>query len=147
MKVILLKDIPKIGKRNEIKEISDGYARNFLLAKGLAELATPQAIERVNKIKNIAEVKKNVQENLLVKNLNELSGVIVNLTEKANDTGSLFKSIHQKEISEALKKQHHIDVAVDSIVLDKPIKETGEFNIKVSIGGKTTTFVLKIVKA
>lgn len=146
MKVIFLKDVPRVGKRHDIKEISDGYATNFLFPRKLAEPATPKAITELEKRKKNIEIEREVQDNLLIKNLEEIKGKIVNLKGKANEKGSLFSSIHKKEILEAMKKEHHAEIAEEFIILEKPIKETGEHEIQISIKGKKTSFILKVEK-
>lgn len=146
MKVILLKDVPKLGKKYDIKEVNDGYARNMLFPKDLAEVATPQAIARLEKHQNTIRVFKEVEENLLLKNLAELSGLTITLKEKANEKGHLFSSIHTDEIVNALKREHRVDISPDIINLDKPIKELGTFSVPISVKGKKGSFTLIIEK-
>ena len=98
MKIILLKDVPKVGKKHETKEVPDGYGRNFLLKRGLAEIATASAIKRVEEIKKTAAVEKKIQEDLLMKNLEDLNDITITLKEKANEEGHLFAGIHKEEI-------------------------------------------------
>ena len=146
MKVIFLKDVPRVGKKNDIKDVNDGYAQNFLLARGLAELATPNKINELEKrMKNIL-VENQIEENLLMRNLEEIKDKQIILKEKANEKGHLFSSIHKKEIIEAMLKQNHITLSEDIIDLVKPIKEIGEFEINVSIKSKKSSFKLKIDK-
>lgn len=142
MKVIFLKDVPRVGKKNDIKDVNDGYAQNFLLARGLAELATPNKISELEKrMKNIL-VENQIEENLLMRNLEEIKDKSITLKEKANDKGHLFSAIHKKEIIDAMLKQNHITLSEDILDLDKPIKEIGEFEIKVSIKNKKSFFKL-----
>ena len=146
MKVIFLKDVPRVGKKNDIKDVNDGYAQNFLLARGLAELATPNKISDLEKrMKNIV-VENQIEENLLMRNLEEMKDKVIVLKEKANEKGHLFSSIHKKEIIDAMLKQNHITLSEDILDLDKPIKEIGEFEINVSIKSKKSSFKLKIDK-
>ncbi len=144
MKVIFLKDVPRVGKRHDIKEVNDGYAMNFLFARKLAEPATPKAVAELEKRKKNIVVEREVQDSLLLKNLEEIKNKVIVIKGKANEKGSLFKSIHIKEIVEEMHKQHHADIAEEFITLEKPIKETGEFDIPISIKGKKSSFKLKI---
>ncbi|MDQ3245124.1 MAG: 50S ribosomal protein L9 [bacterium] len=144
MKVIFLKDVPRVGKRHDIKEVNDGYAQNFLLARGLAEIATPKAISLLEQKQKNNIVLKEIQEDLLVRNLEEIKEKIVILKAKANDKGHLFSSIHKKGIIEAMLKQNHVTLTEDIIILDKPIKEAGDFDIQVSIKNKKSFFKLQI---
>lgn len=146
MKVIFLKDVPRVGKKNDVKEVNDGYAINFLLARGLAERATDKAVSLLEQKKKNIIVEHQIEENLLMRNLEELKDKSITLKEKANDKGHLFSSIHKKEIIDAMLKQNHITLSEDILDLDKPIKEIGEFEISVSIKNKKSSFKLKIEK-
>src|SRR3989344_5132759 len=125
MRVIFLQDVVRVGKRHDIKEVNDGYAMNFLFPRKLAEPATPKAIVELEKrMKNIA-IEREVQMGLLMKNLEEIKG---------------------KVIVEEMKLQHHADIAEEFIVLEKPIKEVGEFEIPISIKDKKSSFKLIVEK-
>ncbi|OGI45576.1 50S ribosomal protein L9 [Candidatus Nomurabacteria bacterium GWB1_40_6] len=144
MKVIFLQDVARVGKRHDIKEINDGYAMNFLFPRKLAELATPKAVSELEKRKKNIEIEREVQEELLLKNLEEIKGKTVYLKAKADDKGHLFSKIHNKEIVEEMKKQNHADINEEFIVLEKPIKEIGEHDILILIKGKKSSFKLII---
>lgn len=146
MKVIFLQDVPRVGKRHDIKELPDGYVQNFLIPRKLAERATPSAINELEKRRKNLELEKGIQEDLLMRHLAEIKDKVVHLKGKANDKGSLFSAIHKKEIIEAMHKEHNAKIDEDFIVLDKPIKETGEFEIPVIIKGKNSSFKLKVEK-
>jgi len=140
MKVVFLKDVPKVGKKFDIKEVADGYAQNFLLPKKMAEVANNNTEKRIEKMrKSEAEMKK-VDEALLRKNLKELEEAVVTIKAKVSDQGHLFASIHKEEISAHLKEQLGLDVPPEYIDMDKPIKEVGEHEISVSIEGKKGKF-------
>lgn len=144
MKVILLADVPKIGKKFEIKNIADGYARNMLFPKKLAEPATKEAEARAGVLKSRAIAEGKVQEELLLKNLHALEGKEIVIKGKANEEGHLFAGVHKPEILKALKEQIHIDVKEEYIDLDKPLKELGEFPLKAHIAGKSAGFKVRI---
>ena len=146
MKVILLKSVPKIGNKYAVINVADGFAMNSLFPKGLAEVATPKAIARIDQLKATEEMERKVREDLLVKNLKEIGGVTVEYAGKANDKGHLFAGIHKDEIIHALKEQDRLDITAEYIDLEKPIKEVGEHKITVNVQGKTAEFTL-IVKA
>ncbi|MBI3305678.1 50S ribosomal protein L9 [Candidatus Nomurabacteria bacterium] len=146
MKVIFLQDVPRVGKRYDVKEISDGYAMNFLLPRKLAEPATAQALANLEKRKQNIEIEREVQENLLLKNLEAIKDKIITIKVKADEKGHLFSKIHTKEIVEAMKAQNHADVGEEFIVLEKPIKEVGEFVIPIEIKGKKSSFKLVVEK-
>lgn len=147
MKVIFLQDVPRVGKKYDIKEVNDGYAMNFLVPRKLAEMATPRAVALLESRKREIVVEREVQESLLLKNLEEIKSKIVTIKGKANDQGHLFSAIHKKEIVEAMKNQHHADVSEEFIVLEKPIKEVGEFDIPIEIKNKKSSFKLVVVES
>ena len=97
MKIILLKDIPKIGRKYDVKDVADGYALNLLIPRELAAIASPQAMKRVEQMKEKEGAEKKIQADLLLKNLETIKGLTLNLKEKANDKGHLFAGV-TKEI-------------------------------------------------
>lgn len=133
MKVIFLQDVSRAGKKYDIKEVNDGYAMNFLLPKKLAVNATPKAVAELESRKKEITIEREVQESLLLKNLEEIKNKIITIKEKANELGHLFSAIHKKEIIEAMKAQNHADVGEEFIILEKPIKAIGEYEIAVEI--------------
>jgi len=142
MKVILLQDIPNMGKKYDIKNVSDGYGRNFLIPRKLVQIATTQGIQAIEKQRKQHEQEKEVRKDILEKNIKTLEkeNLIISVTEKASEKGHLFAGIDKEKISKILKEQKQIDIPVDIIELEKPIKEIGEYKIKV----KDKEFVLKI---
>lgn len=144
MKVIFLKDVPRVGKKHDIKDMNDGYAVNFLFPRKLAEIATPKAITQLEKNKKEILVEREIQEELLVKNLEEIKGKLIVIKGKTNEKGSLFSAIHKKEIIEAMKKEHRAEVNEEFLMLEKPIKEIGDFEIPIEIRGKKSFFKLKV---
>ena len=125
MKVILQKDVKGTGKAGQVANVSDGYARNFLIPKGLAVPADASNI-------NAAEVKQGADRHRLemqrkrAKELaDEMSGLTVKVYAKAGENGKLFGSIGAAEIAEALKKEHGLEVDKKKIRLDEPIKSLG----------------------
>lgn len=147
MKVIFLKDVPKMGRRYEVKNVSDGYALNFLIPRKLAIVATPDAIKRVDTEKAQHEGEKKLQAELLEKNLKAIDGKSIIVHGKANEKGHLFAGLHKKEIVTELEKSVKVSIPTDFIVLSNPIKEIGEYNIQVLADGKKATFKLNILKA
>ena len=146
MKVIFLQDVARVGKKHDIKEVNAGYAMNFLLPKKFAEIATVKAIAGLEKrIQNLA-IEREVQIDLLMKNLEEIKGKVIKIKSKADEKGHLFSGIHKKEIVEEMKKQHNADIDEEFIVLEKPIKEVGEFDIPILIKGKKSSFKLVVEK-
>jgi len=144
MKVIFLHDVPRVGKKYDIKEINDGYAMNFLIPRKLVMLATPKAVAEIEIRKKEIVVEKEVQEDLLTKNLEEIKDKVVHIKAKADDKGHLFSGIHKKEIVEAMHKEHRADISEEFIILDKPIKAVGEFEIQIQIKNQKSSFKLVV---
>jgi large subunit ribosomal protein L9 len=142
MKVILLKDVPKIGKKYEVKEVSDGYGSNFLLPQRLAEVASNSSLKKIEIMREAEAVSKQIQEDLLLKNISSLESAVVTMDEKANAKRHLFAGIHKDELVKALKEQTELDILPEFINLEKPIKEAGEHTINVSVRDKKATFKL-----
>ena len=146
MKVIFIKNVPKVGKINEIKDQPDGYVRNFLLPQKLAIIATPEAIKKLQQSQSEIKVMKEIEKDLFQKNLRAVNGVGVTISAKANESGHLFSGIHSKEISEALKKQHHITMSPEYIKLDEPIKQLGTFLVSIEALGLSESITVNVVE-
>ena len=141
MKVILSQDITGVGRKGEGKNVSDGYARNFLLANKLGQMGTAAAIASAEKLRKQAEQDKDVQKDILEKNIKSLKDLKVQIKAKANEKGHLFSIIHPDEISKILKEEHHLDIPSKFIEIEKPVKELGEHIIK----AKHQEFVLDVL--
>ena len=146
MEIILLKDVVKVGQKFDVKNVSDGYAMNFLFPNKLAEQATQKKIKNIETLKLQHKEEDRIHQDLLLKNMSSLNGARVEMREKANEKGHLFKGIHIEEIAEELKKQDHIDLKPEYIQLEHPIKEVGEFDITAKVGDASATFKLIINK-
>jgi large subunit ribosomal protein L9 len=146
MKVILLKDVPKVGKRYDIKNVADGYARNFIIKNKLGEMATPKLIQWVEREKGRITQEKKIHEDLLGKNLEGLKGVTITLHGKANDQGHLFAGIHKEQLIPAIKEATRLEVDAEHIILEKPIKELGEHEVKIIVQDKKAIFKVIVEK-
>ena len=129
MKVIFIQDVKGQGKKGEEKNIADGYARNFLLPKGLAVEATAANLNNLKGQKESQAYKKEQEIKAAEEIKAKLEGVTVKLSAKAGESGKLFGSITAKDIAEALKKQHNIDIDKRKIVLNGDIKTTGDITV------------------
>jgi large subunit ribosomal protein L9 len=129
MKVILLQNVENIGRKNEVKEVSPGFARNFLLSKGLAVLATPENLQKLESKKKADEARAEGELKEAEKAVAKLDGQEIEIHIKAGKEGHLFQSINKQKISEKLKEMG-FDIDKDQIDLEHPIKEVGEFPIK-----------------
>jgi len=146
MKIILLKDIPKLGRKYEVKNASDGHAVNMLIPRGFAIAATAENLRRFESEKAKLEGERKVHEALLAENLKALEDVVLTISGKASDKGHLFASIHAADIAAELAKQTRIQLDPSFIQLEHPIKEVGEHKIEVKGEGKSVKFKV-VVKA
>jgi len=145
MKVILLQNVKNIGKMGDVKEVSDGYARNFLLPKKLAEIATESGIKNVEILKSKmarieqADLEKNQQL------AESLQGREILIQAKEKD-GKLFGSVNAKTIAKELKKEN-LDIDEKSIILAEPIKEVGEYDVKIELSHGIEALVKVVIEA
>ena len=134
MKVILQQDVKGQGKKGQMIEVSEGYARNFLLPKKLAIAATTDAINTMNlkeKARKAEEARLKAEAEETAKKLKDIT---VKLTAKAGNGGRLFGAVTTKEISDGLKKQFSIDIPKQKLVLEEPIKAFGTYQVKAKLG-------------
>ena len=133
MKVLLIKDVPNLGKAGEVKEVKDGYGKNFLIARGFAKLATPDVIEKWKK----EQEQKAKQEAQEIQNLKALKEKIEQtklvIRHKAGANGALFGAITNKEVALALKEKG-IEIDKKHIDIHPPIKQAGEYSIDIKLG-------------
>lgn len=145
MKVILQQDVRGQGKKGQMIEAAEGYARNFLLPRKLAVLATPDAINTMNLKEKARRAEEAAARAAALETAEKLKSVTVKLTAKGGSGGKLFGAITAKEISEALLAQTGIEIAKQKIVLDEPIKQFGTYELKAKLGseisGKLTVAV------
>ncbi|KKU78872.1 MAG: 50S ribosomal protein L9 [Parcubacteria group bacterium GW2011_GWA2_47_7] len=144
MKVILLSDVPKVGKKYAIVDVAPGYARNFLLARSLAEAVTRTNGKRIAELSKKREVEKKKQDDHLDKSLSGLKDVVVSLTRKANEEGHLYAGVTKEELAMELGKIVGVAYSEENIDIEKPIKAVGEFPITVVVGTKKAEFTLKV---
>ena len=145
MKVILQQDVRGQGKKGQMVEVSDGYARNFLLPKKLAVTATPESINTMKqqeKAKKAQMAAEKAEAEALSK---KLEGLMVKISAKAGEGGRLFGAVTAKEISEALAAQHGLNIAKTKLVLEDPIKSCGSYSLKCKLGHEVTGVVNVLV--
>ncbi len=134
MKVILLVDVKGTGKRGEIKQVADGYANNFLLPKGLARVATSSAVTKLqaSETKKVKEQEKQLGEQQSA--ASKIDGAEIEVLEKVNKEGKLYAAVSANKIATAIKKQFGVDIKSKQINIEQPIKEAGEYKVKIQLG-------------
>lgn len=147
MKVILTADVKGRGYIGDIVNVSDGYARNYLLPNKLAREATAQNLE-IAKQQQKANEKRLLLERLSAEEAaKKLSGLRVVLKAKSGENGRLFGSVTSKEIAEAIHSQHGIDIDKKKIVMEDHIKELGEFKLQLKLHAGISTDIVAVVEA
>ena len=146
MKVILLKDVKGTGKKGEIKEVSDGYARNFLLKKGVAVEANQANMKELDEKSKSKERKALIEYEEAVLLGKQMKNVNIQIEVKSGEGGRLFGSITSKEIAEQLKKQKNIDIDKRKILMDEPIRTLGSTLVEIKLHQKVTTKIRVDVK-
>ncbi|OUN05459.1 50S ribosomal protein L9 [Flavonifractor sp. An92] len=148
MKVILQQDVKGQGKKGQMIEASDGYARNFLLPKKLAVLATAENINTMKQQEKAKKAQEAAEKAEAEATAAKLKDITVRITAKAGNGGRLFGSVTSKEIADALKEQHGINIPKTKIVQDEPIKAFGGYDLKCKLGYEVTgTLKVMVVEA
>ena len=145
MKVVLLRDVKNIGKRDEILNVSDGYARNFLFPQKLAAEATPGVLKEIQKKRAAQDAREAEQLAEARARAEKLKGKTVELRIKCGEKGRLYGSVTAAEVADALEKQHGVTVDRRKIDLGDPIREVGDREISVRLHtGVSTNMILRV---
>ena len=138
MKVIFNVDVKGQGKKGDMKEVSDGYARNYLLPRKLASEATADAVNAF-KLREKAKAAQIARDKALAEeNAKKLEGIVVQVQAKAGQGGRLFGAVTSQEISDALREQHGIEIEKNRIVQSEPIKQFGSYEVKAKLGSEVS---------
>jgi large subunit ribosomal protein L9 len=126
MKVLLLKDVFKLGRAGDVKKVADGYGRNFLLPQGLAMLATPGAMKQVERIRAKAEIRRTALNEELKSVAEEIQGLSLTFGVKAGETGKLYGSVTTQNVADSLQEKIRYEIKRHQIDM-QPIRNLGEF--------------------
>lgn len=138
MKVILMQDIKGKGKKGQMLEVSDGYARNYMLPRKMAVEATADNINTKRMTDKATQERQQKEREEAFAISNRMKDMVVTVRAKGGGAGRLFGSVTTQEISEAIKKQEGIDIDKRRIVLDEQIKTTGDYTVKCKLGYEIT---------
>lgn len=133
MKVILIKDVKSLGRKGQVVEVADGYARNYLLPRGLAKEATPGNLKELEQLKKKEERKKEEELQAAKETAKKIEGKVLTFTAKVGESGKLFGSITSKEIAELLEKEYGVKVDKRRVELAENIKSLGSYPVAVRI--------------
>ena len=134
MKVILTQDVKSQGKKGQLVDVSDGYARNFLLPKKLAVIATAENLNTMKQQEKARKAQEAAEKAEAEATAIKLKDLTVKIAAKAGEGGRLFGAVTAKEVSEALSEQYGVNIAKTKLVLDEPIKACGGYQIKAKLG-------------
>jgi len=132
MKVMLVKDVYKLGRAGDIKKVADGYGRNFLIPQGFAVLATAGALKQAEKVRKQAEIRRAEQNSELKGLADQIKGVTVTFAAKAGETGKLYGSITTQDVATAISEQTRFEVKKQQVDM-QPIRNLGEFTAHVRL--------------
>ena len=132
MKVLLLKDVYKLGRAGDVKKVADGYGRNFLLPQKLAVLATPGALKQIEKIRSQAEIRRAEQNSELQGLADQINGITVVFPAKAGETGKLYGSITTQDVATAIQEKVRFEVKKQQVDM-QPIRNLGEYTAHVRL--------------
>ena len=145
MKVILLKDVRGVGMHGEVKTVADGYAINKLFPTKMAEPATEDKIKQYHAKKAEHEAAMAKEEEQLGNKIKMLNAKKVTIAAKATEKGGLFKGIGEKEVAKAILAEHSLEIPVDLMTIDEPIKTTGEHAVKIESKSQKATLTVEVV--
>ena len=145
MKVILLQDVKGTGKKDQIVEASDGFARNYLIPRKMAREATSEAINAIEKSKSADKHREDVRRAEAEERSRKLKGKVVQLTVRGGENGKLYGAVTNDQIAEALKQQHGIEIDKRKIEKEEPIKTAGQSFVTLKLmAGVSTRMIVNV---
>lgn len=147
MKVILLRNVPKVGHKYDVVDVSSGYATNFLFPQKLAEVATPIKEAELAQRREMARVAEDARKSDLLEKLKTLDGTTLTISAKADDRGHLYKKIHIEDIIRAMNEEYNITLPKDSVALENSLSILGQYPINVELFGRKSTISVEVVAA
>jgi large subunit ribosomal protein L9 len=132
MKVLLLKDVYKLGRAGDVKRVADGYGRNYLLPQGMAILATPSALKMTERIKEKANIQRAIINQEMDAVAKQIAGLTLTFPAKASETGKLYGSVTTQMIAEAIKAKTGVDIARRQIDT-QPLRMLGEYKVHIRL--------------
>ena len=132
MKVLLLKDVYKLGRAGDVKKVADGYGRNYLLPHGMAVLATPEALNMAERIREKASIQRSIVNKEMDVIAKQLEGLVLAFPARASETGKLYGAITTQMISEAIKAKKGVDIARRQIDM-QPLRMLGEYKVHIRL--------------
>lgn len=135
MKVILLEDVEKLGKTGDLKTVKSGYARNYLIPRGLAIIANEKNIKELNRRREITERKEVRVEKKLEELSSKMGTAVIEISAKAGEEGRLYGTVTAQQIAEAIGEKFHVELDKRRVLLEDPIKNLGDHTVLVRFSG------------
>lgn len=146
MEVLLLQDVPQVGKKDDLLVVGDGYAMNFLLPQSKAMIATPTVRRRYAEQIKMRALEREQERLKAAEQASVLDQKEITFSRKATKTGKLYAAITEMNIAEALQEQHSVTVKADAVTIAEPIKSVGEHVVSVTIGGTATSLKVTVTE-
>lgn len=146
MKVILLQDVKGTGKKDQIVEASDGFARNYLIPRKMAREATAEAVNAIQKSKSADKHREDVRRAEAEERSRKLKGKVIQLTVRGGENGKLYGYITNDQIAAALKEQHGVEVDKRKLEMEEPIKAAGQSFVTLKLFAGVSTRMIVNVK-
>ncbi len=143
----MLKDVKGVATRGSIKEVSDGYALNFLIAQGLAVQATPEKVAQHEAHQKTLSAQSAAQEQQWEVLAKDIEGTTIEVTARANAAGHLYEQLSPSLVLEALRAKCGTQLPADAIVINAPIKSTGESSVGVKLGKRNAQITVRVIAA
>jgi large subunit ribosomal protein L9 len=147
MDIILLTDVAKVGKKFDVVSVSEGYAINFLIPRGLAQAATPSARKSLAEHRSREAAQEHAHASALARDIAAVDGKKVTLKERVNEHGHLFGALHADAITDAVYNQLGVTLPKEALVSFEPIKTAGEIKLPIAAAGARGTLTLSIEAA
>lgn len=148
MKVILLQNIKGTGRIGEVKNVSDGYGRNFLIAKGLAKIATEGVMKESEALRRRAETMERIQQGRAKELIESLKDTVVEIKRKASEKGTLFDGIEAMDIAQALRNKIAFEITPEMIHLKEAIKKIGKHTVEIELAPEVkTSVIIDVIKS
>lgn len=147
MKVILLQNIPKVGKKYELVDVAPGYARNFLVARGLGEVVTRTNVGRIEELQKRRALEAAKESARLEKAVAALSGAKIEFAREANEEGHLYAQITAHDVAHAIEEKVQVALPANHIHIAHQIKSVGEHKVKITVGEKDVELTVEVTAA
>ncbi|MBI2100909.1 MAG: 50S ribosomal protein L9 [Candidatus Vogelbacteria bacterium] len=144
MEIVLLNDVPMVGRRFEVKKVANGYARNWLIPEGLAAIADQVTLTQIEQLKKKYQAELARRRTTAAETIKQLDGALIKIEVKANDQGHLFQGLDRAAIAKAVKQEIKLELDPDWLTLERPIKAIGDYNLGVAQGENQGQIKLRI---